>query len=731
MRARQISLLAVLFLCGAAFAADLKITVTDSRSAVIAGARVSLYRASGSEALATRTTGADGNATFIGLDAGEHQVEVLARGFAVRKLPATAPATLTVGLSIATAVETVVVTATGTPVSAAESGATVDALDSGELENMQPTALGEALRFLPGAMVATSGQRGGLTSLFVRGGDSRYNKVIMDGVPVNEPGGTFNFGIVPLDQVQRIEFARGAQSTLYGSDAMTSVVQAWSATGRTPVPEFRFGADGGNLASARGFASLAGARGRLDYNLFAEQFNTEGDGPNDGYSNSSQGANVGVKLAPSAWFRFRTRHSNSRTGVQGQWNFNGQPLLSPDLDQHARNNLFLASGELTLAAPVRWHHRLTGFEFNQRRFNADTQADRTCAAPFFFDCPFTETAHFNRAGLDYHAEYAPRDWATTSVGYQLEVEKGFIVSDFSGFAGRSDGLRRNHALFAQQLLRRGRLSLVGGLRFVHNESFGNKVVPRIAASVLVLRGGGWLSGTRVRFSYAEGIKAPRFEESFGVGGFGILPNPDLKSEENRALEAGMQQSFAGGKYALTATYFHNRFRNQINFRAISTFEGQFININRALAHGAEVEVQARMTSALGMQAAYVYTATQILEAPFAFDPVNAPGAPLLRRPRHFGSLLVTYFGGRWGAHLGGSFVGRRPDSDFLFGLVPPVNHTAGYARVDLGGWFALNRYVTAYANIENLLNRRYEEVAGYPALKANFRAGMRFRVGGE
>ncbi len=104
------------------------------------------------------------------------------------------------------------------------------------------------------------------------------------------------------------------------------------------------------------------------------------------------------------------------------------------------------------------------------------------------------------------------------------------------------------------------------------------------------------------------------------------------------------------------------------------------------------------------------------------------GQPLLRRPKHSGSLLLSYLGRRWGGNLGGSFVGRRLDSDFLgFG----VNHAAGYARVDIGGWFTFNSRITFYINLENALNKHYEEVTGYPALRANFRAGMRFRIGGE
>src|SRR6202011_4595867 len=106
-------------------------------------------------------------------------------------------------------------------------------------------------------------------------------------------------------EADRMEFLRGAQSTLYGSDAMSSVVQVWSQTGSTPVPEFRFGADAGNYGTENGYASLTGANGRFDYNLFGNQFNTTGSGPNDDYSNSLEGANLGAKLNDWASVRMR------------------------------------------------------------------------------------------------------------------------------------------------------------------------------------------------------------------------------------------------------------------------------------------------------------------------------------------------------------------------------------------------------------------------------------------
>jgi len=143
-----------------------------------------------------------------------------------------------------------------------------------------------------------------------------------------------------------------------------------------------------------------------------------------------------------------------------------------------------------------------------------------------------------------------------------------------------------------------------------------------------------------------------------------------------------------------------------------------------------VEFRGRVFRQLSLDAAYNYASTQILEQPFAFDPQHEPGNPLIRRPKHSGSLSLSYLGSRWGGNLGGSFVGRRPDSDF-FVLPTPVDHAAGYARVDMGGWYAINSHITAYANVENALDRRYNEVVGYPALPVNFRAGFRFRLGGE
>jgi outer membrane cobalamin receptor len=722
-----------------ASAADLKIKVLDPQSAAVAGAQVSLL--SKNSVLKTSTTSAEGVASFAELSTSGYQVQVLAPGFAAHTQDILARSDLiTIRLQLAVASETVVVTATRTPTLAEETGSSISTLENAQLETMQPVAAEDAVRFLPGAVVNTAGQRGGLSSLFVRGGDSTYNKVIVDGVTVNEPGGTFDFGTLPLTEANRVEFLRGAQSTLYGTDAMTSVLQVFTRAGSTPTPELRFGADGGNFSTANGYASLAGARGRFDYNLFGDQFVTNGSGINNANSDSLQGANVGVALNDEVSLRVHMRHSNSHTGLPGEWNFNGyDPLvtlsngttgpLPPDPNEWSQLNSLLGSVELTVAKPSGWQHRLTAFDYLYRYNDLNLNGDPDRVSPLFgqIDFPDHEVDRINRAGFEYQGDYSERNWAHTTFGYRLENENGF-VGDVD-FPPQTHGQRLNQDAYLQQQITWRRLSIVAGGRFIHSSVFGNTGVPRIALTFLARPGGEILSAMRLRFSYATGFKEPRLEETFAGAPYSI-PNTTLKPERVRAFEAGFQQDFYRGKYSLNATYFNNLFHDQINYETVNfnTFVGEYFNVNQAFAQGAEIELQAKLRPRLLLNTAYTYTSTQILDNPAPIDSQYNVGQPLLRRPKHSATSLLAYLDNRWGANLSGSFVGRRPDDDFD-GF--NIDHAAGYVRADLGGWYAVNRHVTAYANVENALDRRYNEVVGYPALPVNFRAGFRFRIGGE
>ena len=734
------ALLTALLFSLAAFASDVAVKVLDPQSAAVAGAQISLLRPNDAKVVATQLTSAEGVTVFHTKESAPFRIKVLAPGFAAETVDVE-KSEVTVHLHLATAYETVVVSATRTPVPGEVAGADTDTLNGPQLTTLNPVAANDAVRFLPGAVVNTAGQRGGLSSLFVRGGESNYNKVIVDGVTINEPGGTFDFGTLSLAQGDRMEFVRGAQSTLYGTDAMTSLVQVWTRNGSTRTPELRIGAEGGNFSTASGYASLAGARGQFDYNVFGDQFNSSGSGVNDAYSDSLEGANAGAQLTSTTSLRVRFRHSNTHSGIPGEWNFNGyDPLvpaggsgplipLQPDLSDWSQLNNMLGSAELAFAAPNGWQHRFTAFDYLYRYNELNVSGDANRVSPLFgqFDFPSHEVDHINRGGFEYQGDYSERTWAHTTFGYRIENENGFVGNVLYG--AQTHGQRLNNDVYLQQQLTVGRLDVIAGGRFIHNSAFGDTGVPRVALSWQASRGGTILSGTRLRFSYATGFKEPRLEETFAGPPY-TRPNTTLRPERLRAFEAGFDQRFLGDKCELTATYFNNLFRDQINYVTVdpANFIGEYVNVNRAFAQGAETVLRAKLRSSVMFNAAYTYTSSQYLDNPSPFDPIFNPGQPLLRRPKHSATLLLSYLGGRWGGNVAGSFVGPRSDSDFYgFG----ITHASGYVRADLGGWYVIHPRVTAYLNVENALDRRYNEVVGYPALPINFRAGLRFRIGGE
>jgi outer membrane receptor protein involved in Fe transport len=428
------------------------------------------------------------------------------------------------------------------------------------------------------------------------------------------------------------------------------------------------------------------------------------------------------------------RHNDSRSGVPGEvFPASGLfPGLLPATDAWAHQNNLLAALDFNLAAPAKWQHRLTVYEYNHQRHDIDLGVDAWrqvpctpdpvyCPTGFSsIDYPYAAYADTNRFGVRYSGEYWETKQARTSFGYEFEDENGFIGDPT--VPSQNHGLRLNHAVYGEQFVELGRLTAIAGARFVHNESFGNRGVPRVSLTYLLARRG-LLAGTRLKGSYSLGIKEPSIEQSFGFTGYGVFPNPDLKPEEARNLEAGVEQKF-GSRVGATATYFNTLYSNQITTNGNYS---KYINLNKSLAHGAELDLSGRISQSLRLQGSYFYTSTQILASPLGSFP-EAAGDPLLLRPKHAGTLLLAYNRPRYGATLGGSFIGRRADSDF-YGL--GYTYAAGYARVDAGGWYRVERHVTLYANVENLLNQHYEEVLGYPALTASFRAGMRFHFGGE
>ena len=757
------------FAVAAAERGPLEGVVSDQAGAKVGGARVIVHDRAGAVVAEARTD-ERGRFKINDLAPGHYTVVAEATGFTQAEAAAVdVPATGNVNLrlDVAAIAERVVITATRTTAQTGELGGSVSVVSGDDLRRTNQTQVSESLRVIPGLAVAQTGGRGGITSVFVRGGESDYNKVLIDGVPVNSAGGLFDFASLTPENLDRVEVVRGPASALFGSDAMTSAIQLVTRRGTSAVPEFEFSGEGGSFDFHRETARLAGKQGRFDYATSFGFQTTDGRFRNSDYINRSVSANLGFQLTDAAELRFTGRSNNSTLGVAGP-----TALLFADPDERQKHR------DIALSAGLEWRttprlHQTARFIFSEfETLNFDpvaqdlTRADTPPLPPFAFgaDFAFTFADHEKRAGFQYQAIAALGRSNVLTGGVDFEHESGVFDDGFS----RVSPTRNNLGVYVQdQLAWRERLFVTAGVRVERNTAdvpadlraalvslgstapaghvgFGTSANPRLAASVLARRHreNAAVGATRIKATFGTGIKEARLIEAFSPSTF-FLGNPALDPERAISFDAGVSQEFWGRRASLDATYFDNRFRDQIafvfdplTFGPVKLSDGtltNFVNVERATARGVELTGAARPARQLRLQASYTFLRSRLTRAENVLN--REIGLPLVRRPRHAGAVEASWVADRWDVTFEGSIVGRRRDIDPVTGArFDPAGraiYNDGYAKLNLAGSYGLSRALRAFARVENLLNQDYQEVLGYPAYRLNFSAGLRVRIGGE
>jgi vitamin B12 transporter len=268
------------------------------------------------------------------------------------------------------------------------------------------------------------------------------------------------------------------------------------------------------------------------------------------------------------------------------------------------------------------------------------------------------------------------------------------------------------------------VSLVGGIRFENNGSFGFYIAPRVSATWLIQSGNDGAGSTRLRGSVGRGIKEPTFLQSYSPSPT-FLGNPDLKPERSRGFDAGIEQRFARNRVAVEATYFANRFDDLISLGPSDpvTFASQYLNIGETRASGFELTADAVPTHGVQLRGSYTLLDSKVIRS-ISSSRIFAPGRPLYRRPRHTGAVQAAFTHGRATAVIGGVFVGSRVDTDFNF---PTISSNAGYATWTASGEIRFARRTAVFVVLDNLADRDYMEPFGYPALGRTVRVGIRTR----
>src|SRR5262245_23419051 len=600
-------------------------------------------------------------------------------------------------------------------------GVATSVLDRERLEERAAPALLDVFRELPGLNVARTGGVGAQGSVFVRGGEARFARILIDGVPVNQPGGLYDLGSALPFELERVEVVRGAASSLYGTDALAGVVQLVT---RRPAShlELRAAAEAGSFDWRRAEGGGAGRSSRFDWTLGLQHLSTDNEQPNSAFEETEGALSLGAHLGEAQSARLVIRAFDSTLGTPGQTAYG-----RPDLDASFERQDVVAGLELR-AGGGRVAHLLRAGLATTDQLSLDPE-DSGAYVPMDGDRVGAFTVADFPAPLGFR-----NDTTRASAGYQLEAQAGarhllsggLDLEHESGALGAPDELlepsRTNVGAFVQDRVVIGaRAYLTLGGRVEHNDSYGTRAVPRAALAFRLSSGE---HATTLRTSAGAGIKEPDFFQSYGVSFF-AQGNPDLKPERSRTFDLGVEQRLAHGRLRAEATAFHHDYRDQIAYELVdfTTFEGTYVNLGRTRARGVEMDLEAAPWDRLTVAAQYTYLDGEILESGNAFDPVYAKGASLLRRPAHSGSLSARGQAGRVQGGLSLVLVGRRADSDFL-GL--GLTENEGYARLDARLRLDLGRGLEAFLAGENLTDRQYQEALGYPALGRSVRAGLRF-----
>lgn len=570
----------------------------------------------------------------------------------------------------------------------------------------------DALREVPGASLVQSGSFGSVTSLFLRGGESRYTKVLIDGVPVNAPGGFFDLSHLTTDNVDRIEIVRGPASVLYGADAVSGVVQIFTrvaAVGARRDASVR----GGTYSTRDAEASLSSGTRQLGFAIGGGAHSTRGIVPfNNQYSNGTLSSSLRATAESIGELALSGRYTTAE--YHYPTDFTGAPVDTNSYRVQHRLTLGLDASR-ALSAAANAHLLLTGNEVS------DLTED--IAVPFGATAPSHSVFRSRgfRRGAEGRLSYFLPFAATLTGGaeYQLERERSGNRSGAVGAAATpTDGFvadRRNVAYYSELLgtaLNRVSYNLSG--RVDDNSEYGAINSYRLGGSVPVA------GGVRLRGSLATAFNAPAFNQLRAT--LYTAASPDLQPERSRSWELGVERVWSESRLRVAGNYFNQRFSQLIQYVSGGppAYLGSYANLTAATSNGYEVEAEAAPVRFLRATASFTVVAPRVRELAPSYSGSLKAGDALIRRPTHSGTFALTYSGSA-AQSIGAvaAYVGKRPDIDFSQFPSPTLTLPA-YVRLDLSAQRRLlalssGNSLSLTARVENALDKKYQDVIGFPA----------------
>jgi vitamin B12 transporter len=616
------------------------------------------------------------------------------------------------GKAGANAIAEVVVTANRAATAADKVGSSVTVLTEQMIKASQATNAVELLAQTPGVSFVRNGGPGAATSLNIRGSENQHTVVLIDGVKLNDPSSTqggFNIGNLMIGDISRIEVLRGAQSTLWGSQAIGGVVNIVTDEPQKPF-ESSLDAEGGSRGTAYVRGGVGGASDRLVWRAAAGYYTTDGFSAykfgheDDGYKNTGVSGRLRYNVTDDVSVELRSVYSKGRNDFDGIAADSAEYGHTDELVVYAGLNFSLLDGRLK--------NRI-GFAY--------TDTDRQNFNPILTTQPLTFDAAGKNERWEYQGTFAIREGWTATFGAETENARMRTRSPTTGepdpaFDTGKAGIDSVYGQIQGEVIKG--LTLTAGLRHDDQDTYGGRTLGQVAGA-WSLNGG----NTVLRASWGQGFRAPGLFELYSEFG-----NLKLDPEKFESWDAGVEQRLFDGRVRLSATWFDRDADNEIRFNScdfgstdpLCTVNGTerfgyYRNVLKTRAQGLELEGEAKPTDRLTLSGNYTYTDAETASGP-------NDGKQLTRRPKNMWNLAGTY---RWPVDLSTTVAVRHVGRTFNDDANTVV--VAGYTLVDLRVSYPLTQHLEVFGRIENALDKDYQTILNYGAPRRGFFAGVRAR----
>jgi len=588
-------------------------------------------------------------------------------------------------------VQEVVVTATKIEEPLEDTTSDVTIIRGEDIKKLNVALVPDVLRRLSSLDVVQSGGDGKVTSVFLRGADAKQTLVMIDGIKVNSPTtGGFDFSGISVDDIERIEIVKGAQSPVYGSEAAGGVINIITKKG-----EVKFRAEGsfegGSLSTYYPTLAVSGSDKTFNYRVTGTYFQTDGisaakdGGERDGYRNASASWKFGYKPSDILELDLTGRYYYDRSELDGFDFVTGRAADALNFVQHGHHFLLGLVGRLYLAD--KWEQVFTLSTVNDRlKFkdpdNAFNEADITGS----------------RYVADWQNNFYISSYFTVTAGIEYKVESGDNKGNFDQSVDNTAGYLNLRVKSATE-----GLAFNAGLRYDNNEMAGSEMTYRLGASYTLKD-----AGLTLKVSYGSGFRTPSLNDLY----FPFYGNPNLLPETSTSLDITAIKTLFSDRLSLSVAYFKQDYKNLIQSDP-RTFTAE--NIASASIQGFEVEGMLRVLEGLDLKAGYTYLDTEDKNT----------GLPLNRRPTNKFTFSIAYATGPLSVVADYIYVGSRYDSarDASEGI-----KLSPYSLVNLSGTYWFSKSVGVIARIENLFDEDYEEIKSFGTKGASFYGGLRVKL---